>query len=917
VPDPQDASHWQRVEDAFHRALDLSGEEREQFFSQCRAQDPAFEREVREILNGYEKQERLSPQLDVAPIEGRRYGAFEIVRKIGEGGMGAVYLARRYGDFAQRAAVKLINGTPAAVALMAERFRQEREILAGLEHPNIARVLDGGVTPEGQPYLAMEYVEGARFDEYVAAEQLTLRQRLAIFRKICGAVHYAHQHLVIHRDLKPGNILVDQHGEPKLLDFGIAKVLSPEPAAPAAKETQTAGLLMTPQFASPEQIQGLPCTVASDVYSLGVILYQLIARQAPYPEKSPAEVIAAVVSRDPARPSTVAPGQERSALRGDLDGIVLKAMAKRPEDRYGSAEQLAEDVRSYLEGRPVTAVEGTRLYVARKFAARHRVGVAAVALVLLSLVAGMAGTLWQARRAERERLLAEQHFSDARKLAKYLLFPLYDSVQTLPGSLPVRADMAAQSLLYLDRLAQSKSNDRELNLELAEGYMRLGGVLEAPLGGGDSLGNTRQALASDQKALALLESLRRDRANDARVERDFARLDFQLGPALNFAGKPGEAAARLHESARIFDRLAAANPRNADAQVDAGRTYVALMDVLGSPGGGLTNTGNQSAVLASADRALARFRAALAVSPNDSRALLGIARAENLAGTLQIATDPRIGMATIRNGLDALRRLPAPMRELQTTQIDQARMETMIAFAEAQVGDFAAGLATLEPARQFYERMAAADPKNATNTRRRINVCRTRAMINLGLGHKDAALDDYRKLIGLASALIAVDPSKTSNYVLRGEAQGRAAKILASQGHMDQAGDYAKASIEGLERVADRPDAAQQNLSEAAIVLMTAPVMSLRDYARALGYAKRADELGGGKSPEAVAYLAQAYANTGDARKALETIQRALALVAPPPPGQKPSDTRQTLEEELRGIQILLATGRLPKDFNK
>jgi tetratricopeptide (TPR) repeat protein len=190
-------------------------------------------------------------------------------------------------------------------------------------------------------------------------------------------------------------------------------------------------------------------------------------------------------------------------------------------------------------------------------------------------------------------------------------------------------------------------------------------------------------------------------------------------------------------------------------------------------------------------------------------------------------------------------------------------------------------------------------------------------MINLGLGHKDAALDDYRKLIGLTSALIAVDPSKTSNYVLRGEAQGRAAKILASQGRMDQAGDYAKASIEGLERVADRPDAAQQNLSEAAIVLMTAPVVSLRDYARALGYAKRADELGGGKSPEAIAYLAQAYANTGDARKALETIQRALALVAPPPPGQKPSDTRQTLEDELRGIQILLATGHLPNDFNK
>jgi tetratricopeptide (TPR) repeat protein len=914
MPDP---AYWQRVEEAFHQALETSGDEREQFFLKCRAQDPAFEREVRQILNSYEKQEQLSALQNETSIEGKRYGAFEIVRKIGEGGMGALYLARRHGDFEQRAAVKLINGTPAAVVLMAERFRQERQILAGLEHPNIARVLDGGVTPGGQPYLAMEYVEGMRFDEYVAEKHLSIRERLGLFQKICAAVHYAHQHLVIHRDLKPGNILVDEHGEPKLLDFGIAKVLSPEAVAGAGANTQITSLLMTPQFASPEQIQGLPCTVASDIYSLGVILYQLLVGKTPYAGSSPAEVIAAVVSREPPRPSAATPEKERGALRGDLDGIVVKAMAKRPADRYGSAEQLSEDISRHLEGRPVTAAEGSRMYIARKFAVRHRVAVAAAGVVLLSLIAGLAGTLWQARRAERERVLAEQRFSDARKLANYLLFPLYDSVQALPGSLPVRADMAGQSLLYLDRLAHAKSNDRDLNLELAEGYLRLGGILEAPLGGGDSLGNTRKALASDEKALALLEPLRRAHPDDARVERDLARLDFQLGPALNFAGKPTEAVARLDESAQIFDRLAAANPRNADAQVDAGRTYVALMDVLGSPGGGLTNTGNQSTVLAAADKALMRFQAALVVSPGDSRALQGIARAENLAGTLQIATDPRIGMATIRTGLDALRRLPATMRDLQTTQIDEARMETMIAFAQAQIGDFAAGLATLEPARQFYERIAATDPKNATNTRRRINVCRTRAMINVGLGHQDAALEDYRKLIGLTGELIAVDPSKTSNYVLRGEAQGRAAKILASEGRMDDARQYAKASIDGLERVADRPDAAQQNLSEAAIVLMTAPVMSLRDYARALGYAKRADVLGGGKSPEAIAYLAQAYANTGDGPNALKTIQRGLALVAAPPPGQKPSDTRQTLEDELRGIQMLLATGRLPADFNK
>jgi tetratricopeptide (TPR) repeat protein len=190
-------------------------------------------------------------------------------------------------------------------------------------------------------------------------------------------------------------------------------------------------------------------------------------------------------------------------------------------------------------------------------------------------------------------------------------------------------------------------------------------------------------------------------------------------------------------------------------------------------------------------------------------------------------------------------------------------------------------------------------------------------MIELGLGNKDAALDDYRKLIGLANGLIAVDASKPSNYVLRGEAEGRASKILAEEGRMPEARQYATQSIDSLESIADRPDAAQQNLSEAAIMLMSAPVVTLRNYPRALDYARRADELGGGKSPEAIAYLAQAYANTGNAQKALETIQRGLSLVAPAPPGQKPSDTRQTLEDEYRDIEILAQTGHLPPGFNK
>ncbi len=908
---------WKRVEEIFHNSLEVAADERASYIDECCGGAAELRRLVTELLDGYETQERLAAAQGPDTLEGARFGAFTIVRKVGEGGMGAVYLAERGGEFEQRAAVKVINGTPAAAVLMAERFREERRILAGLEHPNIARLLDGGITSGGQPFLIMEYVEGLRLDRYCEEHRLSIPGRLDLFRRICGAVHFAHQHLVIHRDLKPGNILVDERGEPKLLDFGIARVLAPEGASPA--ETMTGGMLMTPEFASPEQIQGLQCTVASDVWSLGMILYHLLADRGPFSADaaSPGEMIAAVVTRAPARPGSVAPPDRRREIQGDLDGIVMKALSRNPRDRYGSVEQLADDVRRHLEGLPVTAVEGGRFYIARKFIARHRVAVASAALVLVSLIGGLGGTLWQAHVARRERALAEQRFSDARKLANYLLFPLYDSVESLPGSLPVRAAMAGQSLLYLDRMATAESDDPSLRLELAEGYLRLGGILEAPLGGGDSLGNTQKALESDRKAVAILEPLSRQNPGDMKVRQDLARADFLLGPALNFAGKPKDAVKRLTDATAIFDALAAAKPRDADRQVDAGRAWVALMDVYGSPGGGLTDAGSKDRVLAAADKAVAHFNAALAVSPNDGRALPGIARAENLAGTLLISTDPRAGMATIQKGLDALRRMPPPMRDAQSTRIDEARMETMIGFAQEQIGEHAAALATLAGPVAVYEQIATVDPKNATNDRRRMNVYRTRGLIYSNLGNKAGALADYRRFIALADGLIAVDPSKTSNFVLRGEVQGKVSKILASEGRMQEAAQYARASIDSLTAIAERPDAAMQNLCEAAFMLMTAPVESLRNYSRALAYSKRADTLAGGKSPEAIAYLAQAYANTGDANNAMTTIQRGLVLVAPPPPGEKPSDTRQTLEDEARDIKVLAQTGHLPAGFNQ
>lgn len=910
---PSGQGYWQLVEEIFHAALEVTVAARAEFVRQRSDGDAAIEKEVAGILEGYDAQERLSPMPETDGRIGERFGAFEIVRKIGEGGMGAVYLGRRHEDFEQQAAIKLIRGSPAAAVLMSQRFRQERQILAGLDHPNIARLLDGGVTAAGQPYLVMEYVEGVRLDQYCTAHGLALRERLELFRKICAAVHFAHQHLVIHRDLKPGNILVNDRGEPKLLDFGIAKVLS-EQGSPDQTATMTAELALTPLYASPEQIRGFSCTVASDVYSLGVILYELLAGAGPYAESrsTPAELIAAVITGEPRRPSQAAPEVERAALRGDLDGIAMKSLAKLPEDRYGSVEQFSEDIRRYLEGLPVTAVEGTRLYFARKFVLRHRVAVAGAVLVVWSLVGGLAATLWQARVADRERVLAEQRFSDARKLASYLLFPLYDEVRTLPGSLPVRADMAAQSLEYLDRLAAAKSTDRALRLELAEGYVRLGGVFETPVGSGDSLGNTKKAIESDQKAVALLEPLTRENKDDNRVPQDLARAYLLLGTALNLGGQPDEGVAKLTQAVGILEKLAAATPKDVATRLEAGRAYLGLGDATSGRGGGFIEMATAGQVIALADRAIWHFEGALQIAPEENSPLLGLAQAYNLKGNLQAQSDPRKAFATYHRGLDALGRLAGAVRTTSESQVMEARLDTMIGHCLGQIREFAQAIAVLKNAQEILDRLAAADPKNATIAQRRVNLFYTRAMMEGNWGHDKESIEDYRQAIRVLDGVIAVDPAKQSNRVVRANAQAWVGILLARSGHTAEGAPYTKASLDYFTEIADRPDAAPQNLNEAASALENQPNALLADFRRALDYAQRSDKLAQGKDHGAIFMICQAYEQLGDGAKAMEAVQRGLALLPPPAPGETPSRNRALFEKHLKRVETLIKTGRLP-----
>lgn len=515
-----------------------------------------------------------------------------------------------------------------------------------------------------------------------------------------------------------------------------------------------------------------------------MILYELLALRGPYSStaSTPAELIAAVVTTEAPRPSAVAPELLKAPLRGDLDGIALKALAKKPGERYGSVEQLSEDVRRHLEGLPVSAVEGGRIYIARKFVRRHRLGVAAAALILFSLIAELAGTLWLARVADRERAVAEQRFSDARKLANYLLFPLYDSVRSLPGSLPVRAEMAGQSLQYLDRLAAGKSNDRALRLELAEGYVRLGTILEAPFGAGESLGDASTALDSDQKAVALLVALNKENRKDQRVEQDLARAYLLLGSVLNLRGKPEEGIAKLTEAATIFDRLTASHPRDLDNFVEAGRAYMALGDALNSAGGGFIEMARHDRAIAADDKAIVNFRSALAISAGDNRAMLGLAPAYNLKGNTQASRNVGEALPTYHLGLEALNRLSPEVRAEPASQALEARLMTMIGFCLEETGLFLEAIATLAPAQEILDRLAAQDPKNATNALRRVNLYRTRAFAHQYAEHIKDAIADYRKTIEILDGMIPIDPAKLSNKLVRGRVTGKARRNPVAAG---------------------------------------------------------------------------------------------------------------------------------------
>ncbi|MBP6772991.1 MAG: serine/threonine protein kinase [Gemmatimonadaceae bacterium] len=766
-----------------------------------------------------------------------RIGAYRLQRELGRGGMGTVWLAARDdGEFAQQVAIKLIKRGMDTDAIVS-RFRHERQILAGLDHPNIARLLDGGTTDDGLPYFVLEYVDGLTVREFAASRALSVANVLVLFRTICAAVEHAHRNLVVHRDLKPGNILVTSDGVPKLLDFGIAKLLD---TAPTAANTTSATLAaFTPEYASPEQRSGVAVTTATDVYSLGVVLYELLAGarpngQTPVPPSDAARV------RDP---------QRAQQLRGDLDTIVLMATHVDATRRYQSVAQLAEDIERYQQGLAVRAHRDSFGYRAAKFIRRHRASLAAAVLVVVSLVGGLGASLWQARRAETQRERAERRFAEVRSLATGFLFDVHDAIRNLPGSTPARALLIQRGLASLDGLAREAQGDATLQRDLALAYQRIGEVQGNSYGA--NLGDSKGALASYRHALSLLESLGAAQSSDPELRRVLAESYRGMASMLNVTGDPEGAVRTLDRAVAVARSLATPDSAARPMRQLLANVLQELGDARG--GVGIANIGDTKGALAAYREALGLREALRRERPADLEARTGLANVRLMLGSLAWSLRDTSGAASIREGVSLLEGVvaDAPDDAVHRNELLAGYGRLRVPLVDA--GRYADAIAIDRKVVATMVSMVEADPRN-TLLQRNLSVSYNSLARDLRVqGDPAQAVVHHRQALAIAERLRTTDP----------------------------------ASIEHQQDVAFTEDVLAEALSDAG-----AWPDALRMYARAIAD-KQALRRAEPANPWHADDLAFLYAGLGAARVATSALDSAAAAYQQAVPLAEAAVTRQ------------------------
>jgi serine/threonine protein kinase/tetratricopeptide (TPR) repeat protein len=783
-------------------------------------------------------------------LEGRRLGPYQLLHQIGKGGMGSVYLATRADqEYKKTVAIKLVT-SELSTEEMLRRFRNERQVLASLDHPCIARLLDGGSTDDGLPYLVMEYVDGLPIDKYCESHEISLTDRLKLFQKVCSGVQFAHQNLVVHRDIKPGNILVGADGEPKLLDFGIAKLMTAESNAEDIELNKGEAQPMTLRYASPEQVKGGTITTESDIYSLGVLLFELVAREHPFQDAltGRAAIQEATVKQEPPKPSAVlrrkagkeTGKEQRRAITklarevdGDIDSIALMPLAKQPRDRYSSAEAFAWDITRYLNGFPVYGRRDDMGYRVAKFVRRHALSVISAALLVVALIVSTIVSLQFLQSARGARAVAQSRFEDVRKLANFVLFDFDKAIRSGPTA--ARKVLVTEALAYLDRLAKDTNGDPSLDRDLVDGYLKVGDLQGNPYF--PNVGDSAGANNSYAKAMRVAEALRVHHPTDPRARDAVARVNMKLGDMTEFSGKHGDAIRRYKEAQDVLAALA-------PSDVQAKHNLIVVTDRIGTS---QRRSGDITGALASYQRQLQYSEELLAANPNDE---------------------------------DIRRQLPLSYEK--------------VGGALANTGAISEGLEKLRKARSIYEATAAMSPQSparADLSTLDIKIGATLA----GAGRNDEAIESYRSAIRTLETLAAEDPNNTEYKRNLHVTLGRLADALYARGKKPESRQATERALKVLRPMVDAANASDYDVYAYCWILLTTPFSDLHAPILARTYAERLAKSSQEKDPNTLDLLARAYDASGDSARAVLTETKALGLL----PAGSASELRTELTANL------------------
>lgn len=723
---------WQAVGELFENALALPPGERTACVERASNGDDELQREVLSLLASHKAapggfvQEKIKHavvsfhETKLKADQPARVGPYRLIRELGRGGMGTVFLAERDdGHYKAEVAIKLVRPGMDTEFVLA-RFRRERQTLARLQHPNIAHLLDGGTTESGLPYIVMEYIDGPRITKFAKENHLNIPERVRLYLEVCSAVDYAHRNFIIHRDLKPGNILVDPLGAPKLLDFGICKLLTTE--QPVSQPDGESGFVpMTPNYASPEQIRGQAVTSLSDIYSLGVVLYELLTGNRPprVPQHSSHELTGAVLDHPVPPPSfsVESKGLARQ-LAGDLDSIVMRALEIEPHKRYESVGLLADDLRRYLSHEPVRAHPQTLSYRARKFLQRYTREVAAVGAVFLALLAGLTISVHQTREAHAR-------VAQVRDLANKLVFEVHDAVRDLPGSTHARQVIVQTAIAHLDSTTAALKGDLTAEREMASAYRRLGDVQGNVVSA--NLGDPVGARASYQKGLALIENVTRKTPSDIAAQTERLTLYHRIGTLEAYTGKAPDSLKILQTAIGLaLPLLPAADNPFKDVLADI---YIESCDVK-------RNIGDMQGSFHDASEALRLYREVQAS-----------------------------GTAT-----------PAMLQSLSTAY-------AAVGMGESKLGRLQDALSHYREGAALMEKLVEADPNNASLRRDLLlaygHIADVLGNPNLeNLGDRAGALQAYRRAADIAKGLFEVDPANQRAGADYGIALSRVAAVM-------------------------------------------------------------------------------------------------------------------------------------------